>query len=53
LIVRGDHASAMELIDRNPALVAGFFFEIAAPFPPPMLKGIAARHPPQSLSGLD
>ena len=26
--------------------MAGFFLsEIAAPFPPPMLKGIAARHP--------
>jgi hypothetical protein len=32
LIVRGDHALAMELIDRNPALAAGFFLsEIAAP----------------------
>jgi hypothetical protein len=32
LIVRGDHASAMELIDRNPALAAGFFLsEIATP----------------------
>ena len=48
LIVRGRiFASAVELIDRSPALVAGFFLsEIAAPFPPPMLKGIAARHPP-------
>jgi len=25
LIGRGDNASAMELIDENPALVAGFF----------------------------
>jgi hypothetical protein len=25
LIGRGDHASAMELTDENPALVAGFF----------------------------
>jgi len=38
----------MELIDRNPALAAGFFLRDRHP----MLKGIAARHPSTARNGL-